>query len=260
MKKFTLITGASLGIGKALATECAGRGMNLFLVSLPGDGLENFLRELAQQFGIVTEYLCIDLTRESSANAVYEYAKIRNIQVNILINNAGIGHAGDFHHMDTIQIQEMIDLNLRALTTLSLLFIRDMIKNNHGHILNVGSLGAYTPVAYKSVYLATKSFVFFFTSALREEYKKTPLKFSVLMPAGVLTNDNVKERVKKAGVLSKLSVLSPEYVARYTLNKMAKGKFTIMPGHMSQMIFTVSKIIPNGVLLAIMKKVFGNNK
>lgn len=260
MKKFTLITGASMGIGKALAAECASRGMNLFLVSLPGDGLENFRRELEQKYSIATEYLCIDLSKESSAGAVYEYAQTQQLQVDTLINNAGIGHVGDFHRMDPAEIREMIDLNLRALTTLSLLFIRDMIKNKRGHIVNVGSLGAYTPVAYKSVYLATKSYVFFFTSALREEYKGKSLKFSVLMPGGVLTNDHVKERVEDAGVLSKMSVLSPECVARYTLDKMEKGKFTIMPGVMSKLIFSVSKLIPNGVLLAIMKKVFGNHK
>ena len=260
MKKFTLITGASMGIGKALAAECASRGMNLFLVSLPGDGLESFRRELEKKYYIVTEYLCIDLSKESSASAVYEYARSHHLQVDTLINNAGTGHAGDFHQMDPAEIREMIDLNLRALTTLSLLFIRDMIRNNRGHIVNVGSLGAYTPVAYKSVYLATKSYVFFFTSALNEEYKNTPLKFSVLMPGGVATNDMVKERVKDAGLLSKISVLTPEYVARYTLDKMGKGKFTIMPGVASRSIFSVSKILPTGVLLHIMKKVFGNHK
>lgn len=260
MKKFTLITGASSGIGKALAAECAGRGMNLFLVSLPGDGLEGFLEKLEQQYGIQTAYLCIDLTKESAVSEVYDFARARNIQVTTLINNAGIGHAGDFHEMEVEMIREMVNLNMRALTSLSLLFIKDMIACKEGRILNVGSLGGYTPVPYKSVYLATKSYVYFFTSALKEEYKDSPLKFSVLMPGGVLTNDSVKERVKNAGVISKMSVLTPEYVAKYALDKMEKGKFTIMPGVLIRLIFSVSKLVPNGVLLTVMKKVFGNHK
>lgn len=260
MVKYTLITGAGSGIGKALARESAARGKNLFLVSLPGDGLKQFIHELSHEFGIKTAYLSVDLTDRTATQSVYDFALEKDLQINCLINNAGIGHAGNFHEMKTEQVQEMINLNLRALTTLSLLFIRDMIRNNEGHILNVGSLGGYVPVAYKSVYLATKSYVYFFTSALKEEYKKSPLKFSVLMPGGVMTNDHVKERVKKAGLVSRKAVLTPEYVAKFTLDKIEKGKFTIMPGILSRSIFSVSNIVPSGVLLIIMKRVFGNQK
>lgn len=258
--KYTLITGAGSGIGKALARESAARGKNLFLVSLPGDGLEQFIDELSLEFGIKTAYLSVDLTDKTATQSVYDFAHEKGLEINCLINNAGIGHAGDFHKMEPEQLREMIDLNLRALTTLSLLFIRDMIRNNEGHILNVGSLGGYAPVAYKSVYLATKSYVYFFTSALKEEYKKTPLKFSVLMPGGVMTNDHVKERVKRAGLISRMAVLTPEYVARFTLDKIEKGKFTIMPGSISKSIFSISKIIPSGILLIIMKQIFGNQQ
>ncbi|MFP4470565.1 MAG: SDR family NAD(P)-dependent oxidoreductase, partial [Bacteroidales bacterium] len=230
IRRFTLITGASLGIGKALAAECASRGMNLFLVSLPGDGLDDFVTELEQKHGISTKYLTLDLTRSEAPQIVYDYARNMGLNINCVFNNAGIGHTGNFHDMKREEVEEMINLNLRALTSITLLFLKDMIQQNEGHILNVGSLGAYTPIAFKSVYLASKSYVYFFTAALQQEYRHTNLKFSVLMPGAVATSDHVKKRVKESGFFGRLSLLSPESVAKYTLDKMEKGKFTIMPG------------------------------
>ncbi len=257
---FTLITGASSGIGKALAAECASRGMNLFLVSLPGDGLDGFVNELEQKHGILTKYLTLDLTRSEAPQIVYDYAQNMGLRVNMVFNNAGIGHTGNFHEMKRDEIEDMIDLNLRALTSITLLFLKDMIQRNEGHILNVGSLGAYTPMAYKSVYLASKSYVYFFTAALHDEYRDTNLNFSVLMPGAVATSDHVKQRVKESGFFGKISLLEPAAVAKYTLDKMEKGRFTIMPGVINRSIFRISKLVPNGVLLAITGKVFGQDK
>lgn len=259
MKNFTLITGASSGIGKALAEECAARGMNLFLVSLP-DGLDEFVKSLESKYEVEIHYLNLDLTRSDAPQIVFDFAKNMGLRINKLFNNAGIGHVGNFEKMEPREVEEMINLNLRALTMITLLFLKDMLQHNEGYILNVGSLGGYTPVAYKSVYLASKSYVYFFTSALREEYKHTPLKFSVLMPAAVVTSPKVEERVKKSGFFGKLTMLTPKHVAQYTLDKIEKGNFAIMPGTVTRSIFNLSKWLPNGLLLAINHRIFGNKK
>lgn len=256
---FTLITGASSGIGKALANECANRGMNLYLISLPDDGLDHFVNMLEKKYTIQVHYMTLDLTRSDAPKIVFDYAKNMKLYVDVLFNNAGIGHVGNFHEMKSEEVKVMIDLNLRALSNMTLLFLKEMIGKNQGHIVNVSSLGAYMPVAFKSVYLASKSYVYHFTAALQQEYKNSGIKFSVLMPGPVVTSSSVKERVEKAGFFSRISVLTPEAVAKYTLDKMDHGKFAIMPGQITRSIFQVSKFLPSGVLLAITQKVFNQN-
>ncbi len=256
---YTLITGASSGIGKALAIECAQRSMNLFLAALPEKGYEEFAKQLKHDYGIKVVHMALDLTRPEAPQMVYDHAISNHIQINMLINNAGNGHVGKFDEMTMSKVDEMIQLNLRALTVLSLLFIKEMKSMPKAHILNVGSLGAYTPIAYKCVYIATKSFVYYFTKSLQQEFASTNIRFSVLMPGAVITNAEVEKRIKDAGFFGKLSSLTPQYVARYTMNRIEKGKFTIMPGTMNRLIFSVSSCIPSGVLLYVTRNVFNKN-
>lgn len=259
-KEYILITGASSGIGRALAAEAASRGHNLFLVALPEDGLGDFVESIKEKHRIKVKYRTLDLTQHEAPQKIYEEAVAAGIRVGTLINNAGMGHAGYFHEMSLEQLDTMIHLNIRALTRFTYLFIKDMVARNNGHILNVGSLGAYTPVAYKSVYMGSKSYVYYFTGALREEYCDTNLKFNVLMPAAVDTSKKVKQRVKDSGIMGKFTLLTPEYVARYTFDKMEKGKFTIMPGLASRAIFNFSKWMPSGLLLKVTQRVFNNGQ
>jgi uncharacterized protein len=256
---FTLITGASSGIGKALAIECAKRNMNLFLVALPDNGFDEFALQLEHDYGIKVLHMTIDLTMPQAPQMVYDHAISNHIKVNMLINNAGNGHVGNFDEMTISQVDEMVQLNLRALTVLSLLFIKEMKSLPKAHIANVGSLGAYTPIAYKSVYIATKSFVYYFTKSLQQEYSSTNIQFSVLMPGAVITNADVEERIKDAGFFGKISSLTPEYVAQYAMDRIDKGKFTIMPGVMNRAIFSVSSCLPSGILLYVTRKVFNKS-
>jgi uncharacterized protein len=257
--QYTLITGASSGIGKALAIECAGRGMNLFLIALPGNGFDKFAQDLNREYKVKVDYLTLDLTESNAPHKIYDHAKKMGYRVNMLFNNAGNGHVGRFEEMQTEKVEEMLHLNLRALTVICLLFISDMKTMKKAHVLNVGSLGAYTPIAYKSVYVATKSYVYYFTKSLQQEYASTNIRFSVLMPGAVITNAEVKKRIRDSGFLGKLSALSPQYVAKYTLNAMDNGSFTIMPGFANRAIFNVSACIPSGFLLYITRKVFNKS-
>jgi uncharacterized protein len=256
---YALITGASSGIGKALTIECARRGMNMFLIALPGNGFDKFAQEIKNEYKVKVDYLAIDLTQSNAPQNIYDHAKKMGYNINMLFNNAGNGHLGKFEDMQTERVEEMIHLNLRALTVLSLLFINDMKTMEKAHILNVGSLGAYTPIAFKSVYVATKSYVYYFTKSLRQEFSSTNIRFSVLMPGAVITNSEIQKRIKKAGFFGKVSSLTPEYVADYTLKAMEKRRFMIMPGFANRAIFNVSACIPSGFLLYITGKVFNKS-
>jgi uncharacterized protein len=253
---YTLITGASSGIGKAFAEERAGQGNNLFLVSLPDTGLRELAEELSKKHGIKAEYLCLDLRKSDSPEKVKEFTLEKSLPVDFLINNAGIGYDGSIENHTRKEIDEMISLNIHVLTNLTRLFIPELKKRERSYILNVSSFGAFMPSAYKSVYLASKSYVYYFSEALRSELNDGPVRVSTLMPSGVLTNGEVKERIRRAGFLGRASALTPGEVAGYTLRKMESRSGVIIPGKISRSFLLTFGLLPSFLVMNLMKKVF----
>jgi short-subunit dehydrogenase len=253
---YTLITGASSGIGKAFSYECARRGRNLCMISLPDTGLTELAERIASDNDVKVEYLYLDLRKPDSIDKVWQFTIDKGIEIDFLINNAGIGYAGNFDKYTQEAIDDMIDLNIRALTSLTRLFLPKLKNREQAYILNVGSFGSYAPTAYKSVYLASKSYVYFFSEALRSELNGGNVRIGTLMPSGVLTNGNVKERIRKAGMLGRASALSPEYVASYAMKKMMRRGGVIIPGKLTRSIHLTFGILPSFVTVNTLRKVF----
>ena len=219
MKDFyTLITGASAGIGKALAVESAKRGKNLLLVALPNENLEKFSESLKKDYGIRTEFYETDLTQNGTCLALYDWCKKKGLKVNTLINNAGIGMGDYFGSFSHEYYEKMMQLNVISLVTLTRLFLAELKDSPDALILNVGSLTGFCPSPYKAVYAASKSFVNFFSLALREELRSLGIRVSVFCPGSIPTNQEVKQRIKNSGFLARISVLSAEHVARMALD------------------------------------------
>ncbi|MCX6235366.1 MAG: SDR family NAD(P)-dependent oxidoreductase [Bacteroidetes bacterium] len=258
MFTYSLITGASAGIGRAFAWECAKRKMNLILVALPNTGLKELTDELRKVYDIRAEYLELDLRESDAPQRLFTWCEKRGLRVNMLINNAGIGHSGRLEKHTTENIAEMIDLNIRSLVMLTRLFIPELKKHKHAYILNMASLGGYKPVPYKSVYSATKSFVYNFTRAIHVELKNTSVKVSVCAPGGVATNPKVIERIQAGGYLARVSQLSPQQVASYTLPRMLKGRVVIVPGILNRIILVLNLIVPMRVQLKFLDVYFRN--
>lgn len=252
---YTLITGASKGIGRAIAVEMAGRGHNLILHSLPGEDLHTLCMSLALKYGIQVRIFELDLTETNGPMRLFNEIGKENLMVNILINNAGIGIEGPLESYSKDDIDNIIFLNIRALTLLTTLFIPSL-KKIDSYILNISSLGSYVATPYKSVYLASKSYIFYFTRALEAELRGTRVKTCVLAPGGVRTNKNVLERIRMAGWMSQRSSISPEEVARKGIRAMFMGKRVVVPGRLSRFIFSISFIIPEGIILAITRSIF----
>lgn len=183
--KYVLITGASSGIGKELAKKIAMQGYGLILVARRENLLLDLKNEIEEKFGSDVHVLTKDITLNTKE--VYDYCKDNNLDVEILVNNAGYGLYGKFDEQDLGRTLGMIDLNVRSLVELTYYFIEDMKKNKKGHILNVGSVASFEPGPYMAVYYATKSFVLNFSLALREELKDDGIKVSVLCPAPTKT-------------------------------------------------------------------------
>jgi short-subunit dehydrogenase len=258
MRTYSVITGASAGIGRALAWECAKRNMNLILVALPGTGLKELTRELNQLNGMRVEYLEIDLTDDQAPYQVYKWCHENGFRVNMLINNAGIGHAGRIEKYQVAELEEMIHLNIRALVVLTRLFIHELQQHPQSYILNMASLGCYRPLPYRSVYAASKSFVYNFTRAIRVEMKRSRIKVSVCAPGGVVTNPRVIERIEAGGFIARISKLYPEDVASYTIKKLLRGKAVIVPGFMNRFLLFFKPLVPLNLQLKLLDNIFRN--
>ncbi|HKJ42148.1 MAG TPA: SDR family oxidoreductase [Sunxiuqinia sp.] len=240
---FTLITGASTGLGKAFAIECARREMNLILVSLPEENLKTLSNDLSLKYGIQVFFREIDLTERSAVEELGEWVT-QNYKVNMLINNAGVGGTCLFEKSTADYLDNIIQLNVRAMTLLTRYLVPAMQKLPQAFILNVSSLAAFSPVPFKTVYPASKAFVHHFTRGLRAELKDSGVKVSVLNPGPIITNSDVKQRIDKQSFYIKLSIMSPERIAQIAIKKLLKGRAVIIPGFMNQFNSLMIRVVP----------------
>lgn len=255
-KMYCLITGASNGIGKAMAEECTKRKMNLFLVALPDSGLEEFAGQLASQNVNDVKYLSIDLTEKDAPKQVYDFAKTNNLVVDMLVNNAGVGGLGYMVDQKAEEIDTMILLNVRATTLLTYYFLNDLKQLPKAYILNVSSFAAFLPIPKKCVYSATKAYILFFSRSLHAELKGTNVVVTSVHPNGVATNERIKRTMQNAHFLGKISSLSPEQAAIVSLDGALKGKKLIAPGAMTKTFYYVGSCLPYGIVNRIVGKVF----
>ncbi len=241
-----LITGASSGIGRDIARELSKRGCNLILVARD----EEKLKKLAKELNTKSRVISMDLSKEENCKELYEMTKEENID--ILINNAGFGVHGDFVQTDLNKEVRMIKTNIIAMYILMKLFLKDMKERNSGIILNVSSSAGFMPGPLMSSYYASKAYILRLTEGVKEELSKSRSKvqLSVLCPGPVKTNFSTVANVDFG-----MNSLSSEFVAKYTVKKMLKGKFMIVPGNTMKIIRFLVKISPNWLVSKISYKI-----
>lgn len=254
--KYALITGGSEGIGKALALECASRGMNLVLVALPGEHFPRFGSEIRKTYGLDVRILELDLCDEDAPQKVYDYCKVQEIEVSVLMNNAGVGFLGEFKDGDAGQIRRLLMLNDMATVMLTRLFIADLIANKPSYILNTGSLAGLSPIPFKSVYSASKAFVYTFSRSLREELRPHGVGVSVLSPGAVLTNENTHRASASLGYLARLGTISPANVAQKAVSRMLRRKAHIVPGIFNVGLRILQTLLSDGRKVRVAAGVF----
>jgi len=187
-KNFALITGASEGFGKALALECAARGMNLVLVALPGSGLGSLCCYIERNFNVTTYCLEHDLSNKEECHDLFNEINHLQIRITTLINNAGIGGTHYFDERDTEFYYKQIELNVVSPTMLTHLFIQNLLQHLPAYILNVSSLASFFYLPKKQVYGGTKSYLVAFSRSLRRELKNKVISVSVICHGGKNTN------------------------------------------------------------------------
>ena len=236
-----LITGASSGIGRDIAKELARRGYDIVIVARSEDKLNELKNEINN---VQVESIPMDISNLDNCKELYN--KVGYVE--ILVNNAGFGLFGKFNTTDIDREMEMVDLNVKSLHYLTKLFLKDMIEKDKGYILNVASIAGHLPGPFMSTYYATKHYVFNLSESINEELKKdrSHVRVGTLNPGPVETNFN-----KVANVKFNLSSLTSEYVAKYTVDRMLKGKTDITPGFGVRCTRFFAKVVPDTLMAKI---------
>lgn len=255
---YALITGGSSGIGRCMAIELAERGYNLLLVALHDETLTETHKELVDRYQVDVDVreLGVDLTDPNAAKTIYDFCMKENINVQILINNAGFGYAGRLDTYSVDFFDKLMNLNNVAMVKLTRYFIDELKKHDEAFILNVGSIASYYDTPYKSVYAASKKFVYSFSRGIRAEFRNTGVSVTVLTPAGVMTNENVKSAAEALGWKAKIISYTPEEVAAKAIKGMLGKKGVIIPGVFNKIYISIRKILPNSLTIHILASQF----
>jgi short-subunit dehydrogenase len=212
--KTALVTGASSGIGEAIARQLASQGCKLILVARSETALQQLAAQLRGAHAVQIEVLAADLAQPDCGPAIQQQIETRGLQVDILINNAGIGTYGPFETLSPQSEQELIAVNIAAVVSLSHAVIPGMLSRASGAILNLASISAYQACAYMAVYAASKAFVLSFSEALWAEYRDRGIHVAALCPGPVETAFIAKlhnEDIRKTSVFA--HIMRPEQVA-----------------------------------------------
>lgn len=252
---YTMITGASAGLGKEIALECARRGMNLILVALPGRNLQRLAHQLEMEFGIAVVVYETDLTQPGAVEALAAEVSAC-YPVNWLVNNAGMGGTAAFLQTTPTFIDQVIQLNVRATALLTRLMLPELLRHPHSYILNVSSVAAFSPMAYKTVYPATKAFVYAFSRGLREELKNTAVSVSIVHPGPILTNFNTSRRIMAQGAFAKIGLLPASEIARIAIKETLNGREMIIPGIGNYVQAALMRMIPETLRIRLLSNVF----
>lgn len=238
--KTALVTGASSGIGLAIARSLATRGTHLIITARS----ENTLHEVAttlQKLRVDVHVFRSDLSQKGAAERLFDQVEKAGLHVDLLINNAGFGKWGEFLEVSREQYDEMIQLNITALTELCYVFIPGMLKRGEGGIINVGSTASFVPVPFAAVYSASKAYVLLFTEALQGEYGGRGLSFMTLCPGGTasnfaaVANPSVKRQATDFD--------TPEFVAETGLEAFLKGELYVITGSKNKRIAFLPRIL-----------------
>jgi uncharacterized protein len=253
---YTLITGGSMGIGKALALDCASRGMNLLLVALPGNELEETANEISGKFQVLVHTFAVDLAMIDGPELVYKWCIADDYKVNVLVNNAGLAGSSAFRSSELAYTDARIMVNIRAMALITQLFIPLLEIHPRAYILNIGSLAAYFPIPYKTVYAASKAFVLSFSQSLNSELSQTNISVSVVCPNGVETNSGTFTRIKAHGYFGRLTRIEAIRLANLSISGMLNRKEVIVPKRINKFLLVLNHFIPGKLRRNILKKRF----
>jgi short-subunit dehydrogenase len=254
---YALITGASKGIGKAIAQELAARKNNLLLIARSAEQLEQVANDLAKKHGIKTACLALDLSTPDAAEKVYNWCLENSYTINILVNNAGYGLSGNFDKYTLAENQNMMQLNMVFPVSLTQLFLPELLLQPKAYILNTASSAAYQSVPGLSLYAASKAFLLSFSRGLHQELKRKNVSVTCVSPGATDTDFVVRAQLGPKGLKAANQVnMTPEAVAKIAVKAMYKKKPEIITGTINKLSAFAAWLLPKGFIERTAMKIY----
>ncbi len=249
-KGHALVTGASGGLGREIALELARLGYPTLLVSSTGK-IHSVSEEISEKYGLESKSFVVDLSSEEATMA-FARKMANEYEVCILVNNVGLGGSGEFQRTPVEHIAKILRLNVFCTALLTRELLPNLLRNTPSRILNISSMAALTPTAYKTVYPASKAFVNAFSYGLREELRGSGVSVSVAVPGAMATNPEIRGRIEKQGALGRATLKPTDEIARKFVKGMMKGRRTISVNPLG---FFLSKAVPGRLRTYILSKI-----
>ena len=251
--KWALVTGASAGIGKALAEQLALGGTNLVLTARRRDRLESLAQSLRTKHKIHTEIFVADLTWASAPKEIFDFTEEKRFAIDLLVNNAGFGQYGELHQVEVERLLDMVEVNCSAVLHLTRLYLPAMVAKRSGDVLIVGSTASFQAVPYISTYAATKAFDLFLAEGLAEEMKPHGVRVCALCPG---TTESEFHEVAGHPASSKGRQETAETVAQNGLRALAAGKSYVISGLGNYLGAHGERLVPRRLVTRIAAKLF----
>ena len=252
-----LVTGASAGIGEAIARELAGRGHGVTLVARREDRLRDLAEELAAKHGVRAEAIGADLGGAASRAALVTQIAELGLEVEILINNAGFGGSGNFVRSDRERLVAMVELNCAALLDFQARYLPSMVERRRGAVINIASTSAFQPLPGSATYAATKAFVLSLSEAVHEELKGTGVTLTAICPGPVRTEFTQAAGMPQADEGTPDFIwMSAESVAKAAVDAADRGKRATVPGLLNRAQTLAGQHGPRKLVLPIAKRVW----
>lgn len=252
--KWALVTGASAGIGWALAEQLAAGGTNLVLTARRTDRLQKLAADLTARYGIEAEVFTTDLVRPEAPAAIHAFTESRRIEIQLLVNNAGFGAFGYTHEIDEARLTDMIQVNCAGVVHLTRIYLPRMVERRSGDILIVASTAAFQPVPFIAAYAATKAFDLLFAEGLAEEVRGFGVHVCALCPGSTNTEfQKVAHQPDRAFRFAETA----EKVARVGLEGLVQGKSSVVSGSRNRWMVFGERFAPRALVARMAAKVMG---
>ena len=255
--KWALVTGASAGIGVALAKELAAGGTHLVLTARRLDRLEQLADRLRKQYAIRTEVFAADLAKPDSPEAIFNFTQLNRLPIDLLINNAGFGQYGELTQVEGQRLLDMVQVNCSSVVHLTRLYLPEMIERRRGDVLILASTVSFQAVPYISTYAATKAFDLLFSEGLAEEMKPYGIRVCALCPG---STESEFHAVAQQGEFTQKKQETAEKVAKTGLAALTAGKSYVISGTGNYLGAHLQRLVPRRMVTSIAAKMFRPKK